>query len=156
MLLATLTEESNKQKSENQALQFQANDLTLGIVSLSTLWLKALKTLFLLPSHIIKFDLEAFPFLIRFCPVLLLNKYFALNTTFFSSQPLPLFLFCLCFSFCIHLLQLRSVEGAVLQVPGARKTTHEIFKLLALSSPFASLQSWLKFHATCKVSLVFL
>lgn len=37
MLLARLKEESNKQKSENQALQFQANDLTLGIVSLSTL-----------------------------------------------------------------------------------------------------------------------
>lgn len=96
MLLARFTEESNEQKSENQTLKFQASNLTFGIVPLSTLWLK---TLFLLLSHIIKLDLEAFPFLIRFCPVLLLKKYFALNTSFFlpvtSIIPVPPLLFLL-------------------------------------------------------------
>lgn len=99
MLLARFTEESNEQKSENQTLKFQASNLTFGIVPLSTLWLKTLKTLFLLLSHIIKLDLEAFPFLIRFCPVLLLKKYFALNTSFFlpvtSIIPVPPLLFLL-------------------------------------------------------------
>lgn len=52
---------------------------------LPTSGLKTLKTLFLLPSYIIKLDLGAL-FLIRFCPVLLLTKYFVLNIFLPSSH----------------------------------------------------------------------
>lgn len=53
---------------------------------LSTSGLKDLQTLFLLPSHVIKLDLAALLFLLRSCPVLLLSKYFVLNTFFPSSH----------------------------------------------------------------------
>lgn len=96
MLSYRVTEENNEQKSENPTLEFQVSDLTIGIVMLSTSGLKTLKTLFLLPSHIIKLDPEALSFLIRFCPVLLLTKYFGFNTFFpsshfhYSCPPVPL------------------------------------------------------------------